>query len=96
MSKENSNTKKGENQEQVKNRQLIVTDENWQQAAAERLISIPGQEIDEEPCISIISDGEAFRFGTLGNFSMIIEKPKSRKTTLVTILIAEALKNTNE
>jgi hypothetical protein len=44
-------------------------------------------------CLSIIQKGQAATIGTLGNFSMIIGKAKSRKTFFITIAIAAATKN---
>lgn len=89
-----ANNEKIEHQKAKRNgfRIHFITEENWEDAAAERLITIPGSAIMDDPCAEIVIDDKTFRFSTFGNFSLIIGKPKSRKTTLVTLIIAEALK----
>lgn len=44
-------------------------------------------------CLEITQDGEAASIGTLGNFSLVIGKAKSRKTFFITIALAAAVKN---
>lgn len=76
----------------VTTKHLIVTEQNWQEVAQERLIRLPGEDNLEQHCMELLVDTESFRLGTLQSFSLIIGKPKSRKSTFITLLIAEALK----
>ncbi len=51
-------------------------------------------EVKEPPiCLSIVQDGKETIFGTLGNFSVISGKPKSRKTFFVSALAGATLVN---
>jgi hypothetical protein len=45
-------------------------------------------EIAPQKCLSIVSNHQSTIMGTLGNFSLIIGKPKSRKTFFVSLLVA--------
>lgn len=54
----------------------------------------PDEDIAEpEVCLSIVEGQKEAVIGTLGNFSLIIGKAKSRKTFFVTIALAAAAKN---
>lgn len=54
----------------------------------------PKEEISEPPiCLSIIPDLNESIIGTLGNYSMVIGKAKSRKTFLVSIMLAAMKRN---
>lgn len=44
-------------------------------------------------CLAIEKDGVMRRYGTLGNFSLVIGKAKSRKSSIVSVFVAAALKN---
>ncbi|GAB3949541.1 AAA family ATPase [Spirosoma harenae] len=48
----------------------------------------------EEPtvCIEVIENDQAMTFGTLGNFSLVIGKAKSRKTYLISTIVASLIK----
>lgn len=52
-------------------------------------------EILEPPpvCYEFIDDNESFRVGSLGDFSCIIGKAKSRKSFLMSMILASALRN---
>ena len=53
----------------------------------------PDEEIPPPPvCLSVQQDGHSSTFGTLGNFSVVIGKAKSRKTFTISVAIAAALK----
>lgn len=53
----------------------------------------PDEDIPPPPvCLSIQRNGQARTFGTIGNFSVIIGKAKSRKTFATSIALAAALK----
>ncbi|GAB3501041.1 hypothetical protein GCM10027341_27270 [Spirosoma knui] len=45
------------------------------------------------PCLEILADNHFTTLGTMGNFSVIIGKPKSRKTFLLSALVAALVKN---
>jgi len=52
--------------------------------------------IKEPPiCLSIIKNNKASIFGTLGNFSVIAGKPKSRKTFFVSAIVGAVLKGSS-
>ncbi|GAB3509308.1 AAA family ATPase [Spirosoma knui] len=62
-------------------------------AMGEALRIRPDEDIPPPPvCLSIQQDGQTSTFGTLGNFSVLIGKAKSRKTFTTTIALAAALK----
>lgn len=44
-------------------------------------------------CLAIVKDGVSYRYGTLGNFSLVIGKAKSKKSSIVSVFNAAALKN---
>lgn len=49
--------------------------------------------VNEPPiCLSIVKNGKIAIFGTLGNFSVISGKPKSRKTFFVSAIVGATLK----
>lgn len=55
----------------------------------------PLEKIDKPPvCLEIVQNNESFLIGTLGDFSLIIGKAKSRKTFFITIAIAAAINTT--
>lgn len=61
----------------------------WDEALRVR----PEDEIEAPPtCLSIQQGDSSFIFGTLGNFSVLIGKAKSRKTFTISIAVAAALK----
>lgn len=69
----------------------VVTDQNATQVLESVLID-PAEELEAPPvCLEIVQNGEHATVGTLGNFSLIIGKAKSRKTFLVTIALAAAV-----
>jgi hypothetical protein len=54
----------------------------------------PNEDIQEPPiCLELNQDNGPAIIGTLGNFSLIIGKAKSRKTFFITIALAAAVKN---
>ncbi|WP_169921755.1 AAA family ATPase [Spirosoma rigui] len=62
-------------------------------AMSERLRVRPDEDIPPPPvCLSVLSSGHSSTFGTIGNFSVIIGKAKSRKTFTTTIALAAASK----
>lgn len=71
---------------------FVLTEENWREFAKQRYIPLPGEDIVEHVCIELVQGEETFRFGTFENFSLIIGKPKSRKSTLIALFISELLK----
>ncbi|WP_157634700.1 AAA family ATPase [Spirosoma panaciterrae] len=59
----------------------------------ERLRIRPDEDLPPPPiCLSVVRNGQAKMFGSLGNFSVIIGKAKSRKTFTISIAVAAALK----
>jgi len=72
------------------------TKENWKEILQSMQISF--SKIYKEPptCIEIIQkDGSSCSFGSLGNFSVLIGKAKSRKTFLISLFLASYLDNKN-
>ncbi|MEI6695536.1 MAG: AAA family ATPase [Bacteroidota bacterium] len=71
----------------------VLSDEN----TLEILESVRINPLDELPpppvCLRIEQNGEYSTIGTLGNFSLIIGKAKSRKTFFINIALATATKN---
>lgn len=65
------------------------TKDNWKDVLERMKISF--QRTYKEPpiCIEVVqADGTTCSFGTLGNFSVLIGKAKSRKTFLISLFIA--------
>lgn len=44
-------------------------------------------------CLEVVKNGKTYTFGTLGNFSLLTGKAKSRKSFFVGVMVAAALKN---
>ena len=67
--------------------------DNWAEVAAAYKIS-PSKVYDQPPvCIHFVNkNDELCKFATLGNFSAVIGKAKSRKTFLLYLILAAALK----
>ena len=54
----------------------------------------PQEEIPIPPvCLEVLSDMQSSSFGTFGNFSAVIGKAKSKKTFLITMALATAIRN---
>ena len=72
---------------------LILTPENWRTVAEQRIVRLEDSDDEEHPVIEVNFNQESFRFATLYNFSVILGKPKSRKSTFLVLLISEVLKS---
>lgn len=67
------------------------SDIDYSQLSKDLSISIDNH-YDKPPiCIEIIQHGERFRFGTLGNFSVVGGKGKARKTFFISAILAASL-----
>ncbi|GEO11530.1 AAA family ATPase [Segetibacter aerophilus] len=64
---------------------------NWQEVLSNAKIDPHKQYSKPDVCISVNDKTGIGRFGTLGNFSLITGKAKSRKTFFISYLLAQAL-----
>lgn len=70
-----------------------ITNENAMEILEMHSIKLTDEIIPPKVCLSIIEGGENASICTLGNYSMLIGKAKSRKTFCTTLALATATKN---
>lgn len=69
------------------------TEEDWKITLSMLKISLDGDYKQPPVCIEIIDSSGPCRFGTLGNFSAIIGKAKSRKTFFLSLIMGAVFNN---
>jgi len=74
----------------------LPTEDNWKDVLSALKIDPLRQYSKPSICIAINDSQGVSRFGTLGNFSLIIGKAKSRKTYFISYLLSQALNNREE
>lgn len=77
-------------EDKFSNISMVVTPDNWREVLNNLRVSFTETYIEPLPCIEITDEKGACRFGTLGNFSAIIGKAKSRKTFFISLIIGAA------